>query len=68
MLYDEKTDNQSIVDNHEMFEVRKLAVQIASKHDRGTVVGVSNVIFNADALCSYIRFGKLPVTNVVERP
>ncbi len=43
-----------------------MAMQIASKHDKGYVVGVSVLIHNANVISVYIVTGMLPTENVAE--
>ena len=52
----------------ELVELRKLAIQVASAHDENFVVGISNLIFNANAICDYILTGKLPDVNTPAQP
>lgn len=56
------------VSEHELVEIRKLAMQIASKHDEGYVVGTNILIHNADAITDYIVTGNLPSAQVADQP
>lgn len=62
------TNSQLSLNEQELIEIRKLAIQIASKHDENYVVGISTLIFNAKAICDYLLAGKLPDVNVPMQP